>query len=257
LPDAAALNQFPRFQQLLRGDLNDLNLVRKVCDEIAAHLAAAREKHGFVFLGEACKSAEPTKKFVSDELRGFNCGPVYNIFGQETALRQSLAAAKIAVHLLGDSEPELLRPWEPIRLSLEHCLGKTVGYLPPGGVLAPHEMQLIEEIRNHERWTIPQCTPTELIQILTQELETFPLPDPAVPIALACDGPDLDTVRAFAREIHEKGGGAFAVATPDFIADTAAMTLVEWRRHMAQNPSALVYWGRGEKKYLDKTSHCS
>ena len=30
------------------------------------------------------------------------------------------------------------------------------------------------------------------------------------------------------------------------------MAFIEWRRYMTQNPSALVYWGQGEKGYLDK-----
>ena len=251
-PSAATLNQFTRFQQLLRGDLNDSNVLSKVCDEIAAHLTAARKKHGFVFLGQACKSSESTRNFLSDELRGFDCGPVHEIFGEKTALRQSLAEAKIAVHFLGDSELELPDALQTILLSLEHCRGKTIGYLPPGSVLAPDEAQLIEHNRNNERWTMPRCTPTELVQILTRELESFLFPEPAVPIALACDRPDLPVVRALAREIHEREGGAFAVATPDFIADPGAMAFIGWRRYMTQNPSALVYWGQGEKGYLDR-----
>jgi hypothetical protein len=252
VPKAATLNQFPRFQQLLRGDLNDPDLLPKVCDDIGAHLTAARKKHGFVFLGQACKSSETTRNVVIDELRGLDCGPVHQIFGQKTALRQSLADAKIAVHFLGDGELELPDALETILLSLENCRGKTIGYLPPGSVLAPDEAQLIEHIRNNERWTMPQCTPTELVQILTRELESFLLPEPAIPLALACDRPDLLAVRALAREIHEREGGAFAVATPDFIADPAAMPFIEWRRYMTQSPSALVYWGHGEKGYLDR-----
>jgi hypothetical protein len=251
-PSAETLSKFTRFQQLLRGDLNDPGLLSKVCGEIGTHFTEARKKHGFVFLGQACKSSETTRNFVIDELRGFDCGPVDEIFGQKTALRQSLAEAKIAVHLLGDCELELPDALETILLSLEHCRGKTIGYLPPGSSLAPDEAHLIEHVRNHERWTMPKCTPTELVQILTRELESFLLPEPAIPIALACDRPDLQTVRALAREIHEKAGGAFAVATPDFIADPGAMAFVEWRRYMTQNPSALVYWGQGEKDYLDR-----
>ena len=251
-PSEQRLSQFPRFQQLLRGDLNAPDVLPKVCEEIGSHLAAAREKHGFVFVGQTCKSSETTRKVVIDELRGFDCGPMDAIFRQKAALRQSLAEAKIAVHFLGDSELELPDALETILLSLEHCRGKTIGYLPPGSVLAPDEAQLIEQIRNHERWTMPQCTPTELVQILTRELESFLLPEPAVPLALACDRPDLPTVRALAREIHEREGGAFAVATPDFIADPGAMAFVEWRRYLTQNPSALVYWGQGEKGYLDR-----
>lgn len=89
-----------------------------------------------------------------------------------------------------------------------------------------------------------------------EHLETFRLPDPGVPTALACDQSDLDTVRALAREIHQKASGAFAVSTPDFLADAHAMTIVEWRKHLLRNPSALVYWGRGEKQYLDSNVAC-
>jgi hypothetical protein len=126
-----------------------------------------------------------------------------------------------------------------------------VGYLPPGSLLTEDEKQLIQQIRNHESWTMPECTPTELVQVLTRELETLRLPDPAVPIALACSESDLDIVRAMAREIHEKSRGAFAVTTPDFLSDVDAITSVEWKKMLLRNPSALVYWGQGEKQYLD------
>jgi hypothetical protein len=254
LPDVAALNRFPRFQRVLRGDLNNPGLLSRVCDEIGDHLTEARAKHGFVFLGEACKSAETTRKFVIDELRGFDCGPVDEIFADEATIAKSLADAKIAVHFLGDKEFELRTGLTNIGLSLTHCQGKTIGYLPPGSDLASDEQQLIEHARKSERWSMPTCTPTELVQILTKELESFRLPEPAIPLALACDQPDLDVVRALAREIHEKENGDFAVATPDFIANPAAMSFIEWRRYMTQNPSAVVYWGRGEKGYLDRNA---
>lgn len=166
-PSATTLGQFPRFQQILRGDLNDPGVLSKLCDEIGAHLTAAREKHGFVFLGQTSKSSETTRNVIVDELRGFACGPTDQIFGEKTALRQSLAEAKIAVHFLGDCELELPDALETILLSLKHCRGKTIGYLPPGSDLAPAEADLIEHVRNHERWTMPACTPTELVQILT------------------------------------------------------------------------------------------
>ncbi len=252
LPGADALEDFPRFRQLLRGDASDPSVISKVSDEIALHLTAARKKHGFVYLGQACKSSESARHFVADELRGFNCGPVDQIFGHEDAIRQALAEAKIAVHFLGDRELELANGLEAIVWSLEHCPGKTIGYLPPGSVLAPDEEQLIESVRNHERWSMPRCTPTELVQILTRELESFRLPEPAIPIALACDGPDLPAVRDLAREIHSLEQGAFAVATPDFLENPKALAFIEWRKHMTRNPSALVYWGKGEKGYLDK-----
>lgn len=251
-PNAATLNKFTRFQQLLRGDLNDASVLPKVCSEIGDHLTEAREKHGFVFLGQACRSSETTRNKVIDELRGFDCGPVEQIFSEEDAIKQSLAEAKIAVHFFGDCDLELPNALETMVLSLEHCRGKTIGYLPLGSSLTPGDEQLIEHVRNHERWTMPQCTPTELIEILTRELESFLQREPAVPIALACDMADLSTVRALAREMHEKAGEAFEISTPDFIADPKSLPFVEWRKYLTKNPSALVYWGQGEKGYLDK-----
>ncbi len=251
LTDKTRLAQFPSLERLHRGDLNDRGTFEMVCGEIAAHLAAARQKSGFVFLGQACESAKRTRETLRDELRGFRCGPDDAIFDEEVALNQALGEAKIAVHFFGDNGLKLKNALETILNSLTYCSGRTVGYLPPGSVLAPDEKQLIERIRNHERWTMPACTPTELVQILTRELEMFLPPDSAVPIALACDRPDLDTVRALAREIHERAAGAFAVATPDFLADAGAMTFLEWRKHLMRNPSALVYWRQGKKEYLD------
>jgi hypothetical protein len=252
LPDKAALKKFSRFEQLLRGDFNDSSVISRVSDEISAHLMEARQKHGFVFLGQPCKWSEPARRFVADELRGFDSGPVHQIFGQDGAVKQALAEAKIAVHFLGDCDLEVANGVEPIVWSLEHCKGKTIGYLPPGSSLHPAEEGLVEYVRNHPQWSMPRCTETELVQILTRELEGFRLPEPAIPLALACDGPDLPRVREMAREIHFKEQGGFAVATPDFLENPKALAFIEWRKHMTRNPSALVYWGDGEKGYLDK-----
>ena len=249
--DPTLLQSFPHFQKLLRGRL-DAGILESVAADIAKHLSAARRLHGSVFLGQAHRTAESAHRFLRDELRGFRCGPDAAIFGETTAVQQALADAKISVHFLGDREMQIPQSLETILLSLEYCRGKTVGYLPPGSSLTADETEFVQQIRNHERWTMPECTPTELVEILTRELEIFRLPEPAIPLAVACGKSDLEIVRALAREIHEKAKGAFVVATPDFLANAETLTIVEWKKLLLRNPSALVYWGQGEKEYLDK-----
>jgi len=223
-----------------------------LADQLADHLRVARRQHGAVYVGQAYAAAENLRAGLIEELRGFRCIPENDIFSQEEAVRQTLAQSKLALHFLGDTGAELPSSVEAIQWSLEHCQGKTVGYLVPGRELAEDERQLLAAIRNHPKWTQPECTPTELAQILTRELESFRLPDPATPIALACDQTDLGTVRDIAREIHERDRGAFAVETPDFLAEPGALPFIGWKKLLARSRSILVYWGRGQKDYLDK-----
>ena len=262
--DQGALSQFPQFAtDLLRtslctpssayevGSVGWNGVLEELAHQIADHLRDARRKHGAVYVGEAYKAAESLRTGLVDELRGFLCIPEYAVWGQEAAVRQALAQAKLAVHFLGSSATELPDNPETILLSLENCPGRTVGYLPPGQKLAEDERQLIEQIRNHPAWTQPACTPTELAQILTRELESFRLPDPSTPIALACDKPDLSTVQRMAREIHTREGDAFAVETPDFLAEPSALAFIPWKKLLTKSPSVVVYWGEGQKQYLD------
>jgi hypothetical protein len=262
--DEAALRQFPQFAtELLRAALCTERMAyeagsgvwNEVLDglarDVAAHLQTARRKHGKVYVGQADKAAEGLRESLIEELRGFLCIPEYAIFGQETAVREALAEAKLALHFLGGSGADVADGAEAILMSLEHCSGRTVGYLPPGHVLEPDERQLIEQIRDHPRWTQPECTPTELAQILTRELESLRLPDPSTPIALACDRPDLNTVLRIGREIHAREGDAFAVTTPDFLAESGSLAFIAWKKLLTKSASVVVYWGEGEKQYLD------
>jgi hypothetical protein len=201
-----------------------------------------------VYVGQAYKAAESFRDGLVEELRGFRCIPENEIFKEEAPLKQALAEAKLAVHYLGDPGAEAL---EAMLWSLEHCRGRTVGYLPPGEQLTESECQFLEHIRNHPRWTQPECTPTELAQILTRELETFRLPDPSTPIALACDKPDLSTVQRMAREIHTREAGAFAIGTPDFLAEPSSLAFIAWKKLLTKSHSVVVYWGEGQKQYLD------
>jgi hypothetical protein len=258
-----ALQQFPHLgRTLLRRNLCSANsahepgspewrrVLEEVANELADHLQAAREHHGAVYVGQAYKSAESCRTGLIEELRGFRCIPENAIFAQESALKQALSEAKLAVHFLGDTGAEVANSVDAILWSLEHCPGKTIGYLPPGQELADEERQLLEHIRNKPRWTRPECNPTELAEILTRELEAYRMPDPSTPIALACDLPDLDAVRAIARQIHERSSGAFAVGTPDFLAKPTALPFSEWKKLLTRSPSVLVYWREGKKEYL-------
>lgn len=260
----AALRQFPQFAtDLLRGSLCTESASyetgsagwNEVLDglgrQISDHLQDARRKHGKVYVGQAFRAAESFRAGLVEELRGFLCIPEYAIFGQEDAVRAALAEAKLAVHFLGASGAEVADNAEAILLSLQHCTGKTIGYLPPGRQLSDDERQLIEQIRDHPQWTQPECTPTELAQILTRELESLRLPDPSTPIALACDKPDLNTVLQMGREIHTREGGAFTVATPDFLAESGSLAFIAWKKLLTKSASVVVYWGEGQKQYLD------
>lgn len=262
--DDAALRQFPQFAtDLLRGSLATESaayeagsagwneVLEALAHQISDHLRDARRMHGAVYVGQAYQAIDGLRAGLVEELRGFLCIPEFAIFGQETAVRQALGEAKLAVHFLGASDAEAADSAEAIVWSLEHCAGKTVGYLPPGRRLADAERELIEYARDRPQWTQPQCTPTELAQILTRELESFRLPDPSTPIALACDKEDLNTVRRMAREIHEREAGAFAVATPDFLAKSGALAFIAWKNLLAKSRSVVVYWGQGQKQYLD------
>jgi TIR domain len=262
--DEEALRQFPQLAtHLLRGSLCTPSSAYEVgsarwnevleglANQIADHLRDARRKHGAVYVGQACAAAEGFRAGLVDELRGFLCVPEYAIFSNETAVRQALAGAKLAVHILGSSGVDAVSSAEAILLSLEICSGKTVGYLPPGQQLAEDEHQLIEQIRNHPQWRQPECTPTELAQILTSELESVRLPDPSTPIALACDKADLATIQQIAREIHTREEGAFAVGTPDFLAEPGSLAFIAWKKLLTKSASVVIYWGEGTKQYLD------
>lgn len=259
-----ALRQFPQFaSDLLRGSLctpatahepgsaawNEV--LASLANQIADHLRDARRRHGAVYVGQPYKGAESFRAGLIDELRSFLCIPEYAIFGQEEAVRGALAEAKLAVHILGGSGAEAVDNAEAILLSLEHCLGKTVGYLPPGRELSVEERELIEQIQSHPQWTRPECTTTELAQILTRELESFRLPDPSIPLALACDKADLNTVLSMAREIHTREGGAFTVGTPEFLAEAGSLAFIAWKKLLTKSPSVIVYWRKGQKQYLD------
>ena len=266
--DEDVLRQFPQFAtSLLRQSLCSPSapvqpgtaewngVLETLAGQVADHLRDARRHHGAVYVGQAYEGTESFRAGVIDELRGFRCIPEYAIFGQEAALRQALAEAKLAVHILGASGAAAVDNVEAILLSLEHCQGKTVGYLPPGQQLSDEERQLFAAIEGNpewsRRWTRPECTPAELAQILPRELEGFRLPDPSTPLALACDKADLNTVLGIAREIHTREGGAFAVGTPDFLAEPSALAFVAWKKLLTKSPSVLVYWGEGQKGYLD------
>jgi hypothetical protein len=262
--DEPALRSFPQLGvERLRGSLCPQGVALEpgsagwnevlegLAHQLAAHLHDARRRHGAVYVGQGYSAIEGVRAGLIEELRGFQCIPEYAIFGQEAAVRQALAEAKLAVHFLGGTGPEAVESAEAVLISLEHCPGRTVGYLPPGQVLTDDERQLIEHVRDHPQWTQPECTPTELAQILTRELEGFRLPDPSTPIALACDRPDLNTVLRLAREIHTREAGAFEVGTPDFLAEPGALAFIAWKRLLTRSPSVLVYWGEGTKQYLD------
>jgi hypothetical protein len=266
--DEDALRQFPQFATaLLRQSLCTPSapvqpgspewngVLETLGGQVADHLREARRQHGAVYVGQAYDAVEGFRAGLIDELRGFRCVPEYAIFGQEAAVKQALAEAKLAVHILGASGSEAVDIVEAILLSLEYCQGKTVGYLPPGQQLSDEERQLIAEIETNEgwslRWTRPECTPAELAQILPRELESFRLPDPSTPLALACDKADLNTVLGIAREIHAREGGAFSVGTPDFLAEPTSLAFVAWKKLLTKSPSVLVYWGDGQKRYLD------
>jgi TIR domain-containing protein len=262
--DEEALRQFPQFAtSLLRlslctpstasepGSALWNEVLETLASQIADHLRNARRKHGAVYVGQAYEAAESFRAGLIDELRGFLCIPEYAIFGQEAAVRQALAEAKLAVHILGATGAEAVDNVEAILLSLQHCPGKTVGYLPPGQQLGEEEREAIDAIQADPHWTRPECTPVELAQILTRELESFRLPDPSTPIALACDKADLNTVLSMAREIHSREAGAFAVGTPDFLAEPGSLAFVAWKKLLTKSPSVVVYWGQGHKQYLD------
>lgn len=225
--------------------------LENLADRLAEHLNAARRLHGAVYVGEAYAEAQELRAELVQELRGFRCIPENVIFSHEAPLKAALAEAKLAVHFLGDTAAEATNSIETIQWSLDYCPGKTVAFLPPGRSLAEDERQLVSSVRNHARWTQPECTPIELAQILTRELEAFRLPDPATPIVLACDQPDLATVRSIAREIHQHDHGAFAVATPDFLAEAGALSFIRWKKLLTKRQGVVVYWGRGHKDYLD------
>lgn len=222
-----------------------------LADQVAEHLTSARALHGAVYVGEAYNAAQGLRAELVQELRGFRCVPENAIFSREEAVKAALSQAKLAVHFLGDTEAEATDSIEAIRWSLDNCLGKTVGYLPPGQRMAPDEQQLVDCIRNDSRWTQPVCTPTELAQNLTRDLEAFRFPDPATPIALACDPADLSTVYAMAREIFQRDQDAFVVTTPDFLADAGARPVMGWKKLLTKCQSIVVYWGQGKKEYLD------
>jgi hypothetical protein len=227
-------------------------VMEKLANQIADHLRDARRQHGAVYVGQAYKAAESFRAGLIEELREFRCLPEDASFAQDAAMRLDLAEAKLAVHFLGDHPvDEPVNTAEAIVESLEHCRGKTVGYLPPGQKLANDERQFLDQIRNHPQWTQPVCTPTELAQILTRELEAYRLPDPATPIAVACAHADLAAVRQIAREIHQREPGAFLVTTPDFLADAGALAFIGWKKLLTTNQSAVVYWADGQKQYLD------
>ena len=177
--------------------------------------------------------------------------PVYSryaIFGQEAAVRQALAEAKLAVHILGGSGTDAVDNVEAILLSLEHCQGKTVGYLPPGQRLSRRGARADCRGRDQSAGRDLNCTPAELAQILPRELESFRLPDPSTPLALACDKADLNAVRSIAREIHAHEGDAFTVGIPDFLAEPTALAFVAWKKLLTKSPSVLVYWADGQKR---------
>ena len=265
--DEEALRQFPQFAtELLHGTLCNAStayepkteawnsLLEPLACQIADHLRDARRKHGAVYVGQPHTAAESLRAKLVEELRGFLCLPEYAIFGSEPAVRQDLATAKLAVHFLGGSGAEMDNRLEAMCWSLEDPRKRTVGYLPPGQKLADDEQQFVEQVRAHpewkQRWTQPECTPTELVQILMRELESFRLPDPSTPIALACDKPDLSTVLDIAREIHTRERGAFAVGTPDFLAEPNALAFIAWKKLLTRYPSVVVYWGEGDEQYL-------
>jgi hypothetical protein len=262
--DEDALRQFPQFATtLLRQSLATPSapvqpgtpewngVLDTLGGQVADHLREARRQHGAVYVGQAYEAAEGFRAGLIDELRGFRCIPEYAIFGQEAAVRQALAEARLAVHILGGSGADAVDNAEAILLSLEHCQGKTVGYLPPGQRLSDEERELIATVEDNPRWTRPECTPAELAQILPRELESFRLPDPSTPLALACDKADLNAVRSIAREIHAREGDAFAVGIPDFLAEPTSLAFVAWKKLLTKSPSVLVYWGDGQKRYLD------
>jgi hypothetical protein len=215
-------------------------------------LNAARRLHGSVFIGQAYSAAEALRTELVEELRGFRCIPEINIFSQEQAVRAALGQAKLAVHFLGDTDAEAANSVEAVQWSLEHCSGKTVAYLPPGRQLAPDERQLVDCVRNSPKWTQPKCTSSEFVQILIGELEGFRLPEPATALALACDHADLETVHTIALEIHERDRDSFAVSTPDFLAEPGALTFTGWKKLLARSQGVVIYWGRGQKEYLEK-----
>jgi len=254
------LSQFPQFAHRLRaslcphlpGSIEWTRFLDNLANQVTTHLNAARKRHGAVYVGEAYSAAQDLRAELVEELRGFRCIPENAIFAQKDAVSASLAEAKLAVHFLGYPATEAANSVDAIDWSLELCKGKTVGYLPPDRQLAPDERGLVDHIRNHPKWTQLQSTPTELAQILTRELEGCRLPDPARPIALACDEPDLVTVFAIASEIHQRDGDAFAVGTPDFLADAAALPFSGWRKLLTKSQGVIVYWGRGQKDYLVK-----
>ena len=176
--DEGGLRQFPQFaSDLLRGSLctpsashepgsaawNDL--LETLANQIEDHLRDARRKHGAVYVGQAYQAADSFRSGLIDELRGFRCVPEYAIWGQEKAVKQTLAEAKLAVHFLGGSGAELAESAEAILWSLEHCPGKTVGYLPPGQQLSKDERQLLEQIRDDperkQKWE-QKCHPPAL-----------------------------------------------------------------------------------------------
>lgn len=241
--DADEIAKFPRFAERLRA-----GALGEVGAQIAAHLTKARKLHGAVFLGQAYSSAQAARNTIGDELRGFRCVPGTDVFAEETAVAQALAEAKVAVHFLGDANNEAPHSASAIALSLEHCKGRTVLYLPPGQKLDRGEQQFVEQIGS--RGTRFDGTPSELVKFLTDELEAFRFPDAAKPLALACDASDLDTVRRFGREIHEKTGGEFRVETPEFLADPNAMAYPNWRK-LRTKKCIVAYWGAGRKDELD------
>jgi hypothetical protein len=115
--DDDALRQFPQFTALLRQSLctaaapvqpsspewNDV--LDTLGAQVADHLREARRQHGAVYVGQAFEGGEQFRAALIDELRGFRCIPEDAIFGQEAAVTQALAEAKLAVHLLGGSGP--------------------------------------------------------------------------------------------------------------------------------------------------------
>ena len=38
---------------------------------------------------------------------------------------------------------------------------------------------------------------------------------------------------------------------PDFLAEPTALAFVAWKKLLTKSPSVLVYWGNGQKRYLD------
>jgi hypothetical protein len=218
---------------------------------LVQHLRKARENHGAIFVAPPYRGAREFREKLVAELRGFRCVPEGAAYGDEAAIKRMLAEAKLAIHFLGDEAQEVPESFDLLDWSLEHCPGKTLALLPPGSRLVSDDKKAITFFGSHPQWKQPEGTITELAEHISGLLEAFRLPDPAIPIGLACDQADFSSVCGFAREIYDRSHGSYRVEVPDFLANPAALHFRGWRNFCSRRQGLVLYCHQGRQSELD------